>query len=482
MRGIGTQETGMPENPKNVSFVLRNDAKSELNLLALEFQPKSKLRGPIIQIKANDIHTIGLADSGAEISMIRLDRCKKRNLNPCNHETTLQWFEGTHFQTKGCVLVDLECVGRKVCVECVVVEQLSHQFLLGQDFFRAVGLTIDFGQNCYWSSKGKLIVKWPLLGVSAVDSDTSEDEYQSEKPIQDPEVEEKRRVLKSEFTDFLMNKPGFTDVLEHEIVLKEGTTPIKQKPYRLSPVKEKAALEQIPKMLAEGIIEESKWCSPVVMVPKPSSNEYRMCIDFRKLNARTIPSYPLNRIEKIMSKLHGAKIFAVLDIKSGYWQVSLRKEDRELTSFSIGRNLYQFKVLPFGVSNGPATFQRLVEKILKKRNCLGRICEVHIDDLIVFSSTWEEQDHLREVLTCLREAGMKASLEKSRFLEDSVIYLGLGVSEHGLTTKDEMVQAIVDYVAPRNRKELERFLGMCGWYAKFIPDYAMIAEPLNRLR
>jgi hypothetical protein len=398
-----------------------------LNPLAPEFKPEQTLKGPVIQLKANDVEMSGLADSGAEISRIRADICSELNLTPSQRKTTLQWFEGTKMQTKGCVMIDFECLGLRVCAECVVVDNLSHPFLLGQDFCSAIGLTIDFGDNSYWSSRQKPVIKWPLMGLLPSVSDSTVETDKNEKSHDDPEKVAKRQtavdLLKEEFSDVLTEQPGFTNVLEHEILLKEGTVPVKQKPYRLSPAKEKSAMEQIPKMLEDGVIEESKslWCSPVVMVPK-SNDTFRMCVDFRKLNSSTVSdSYPLNRIDKIMSKLHGAKIFSVLDMRSGYWQVGLRKEDRELSAFSIGQNLYQFKVLPFGVKNGCATFQRLVEKVLKNHNCLGRICEVHIDDIIIFSLTWEEHfEHIREVLTCLREAGLTASLVKSKFFQDNV--------------------------------------------------------------
>lgn len=141
-------------------------------------------------------------------------------------------------------------------------------------------------------------------------------------------------------------------------------------------------MDQIPQMLDDGIIEESKspWRSPVVIVPK-SRGGWRMCVDYRTLNACTkFDAYPMQNDHSVFNKLHGARYFTTIDMKSGYWQVSLRESDRELTAFSVGENLYQFKVLPFGVKNGQPTFQRLVEKVLKTRDCLGHICHVKMDD------------------------------------------------------------------------------------------------------
>ena len=170
-------------------------------------------------------------------------------------------------------------------------------------------------------------------------------------------------------------------------------------------------------------------------------------------------------------------------MKTGFFQVYLRKEDREVTAFSIGKNLYQFKVLPMGVRNGPSTFQRLMDKVLGKTGLLGHICEVLIDDIIVFSVTWEEHvRHLRQVLECLREAGLTTSIEKSRFFLTEADYLGHGVSENGIFTDGAKVEAIRNYPSPRDRRELGRFLGMVGWFSKFIPNCATISEPLYSLR
>jgi hypothetical protein len=409
----------------------------------------------------------------------------------------LKWFDGTKVDALGAVLLDLECAGQTYCVECVVVENLDTPVLLGRDFIYKAGLTIDFGEGSYWVQQ-KPIIKWPLLNhqstVKTGPSSTDAGPTINISPrgdvgstlISPAERLKEIAKIRSEYPDVLTDVIGHTDVIEHEIELLVGTKPVKQKPYRLSPAKEKSVREQIPEMLSQGVIEESKspWRSPVVMVPKANTSAFRMCVDFRRLNAYTkFDAYPMKPLEHIMADFKGAKIFSVIDLKSGYWQVKLREQDRELTGFSVGDNLYQFRVLPFGVKNGCATFQRLMEKVLKKHECLGRCCKVEIDDIIVYSMTVEEHLlHLREVFDCLRESGLTASITKTRLFLESVRYLGVGVSGRGFSTDHVKVQAIVDYPPPRNCKELDRFLGMCGWFLKFIPGYSTVAEPLFHLR
>jgi hypothetical protein len=316
-------------NPKAIQ-----SPKTPLNPAAPEFKPCGELRdsldspaamdlGPLVEVKAQEMDVVGLADSGAAVSLIISDLCEKLNLTPVESEVTLQWFEGSRFKTSGCVMVDIECIGQTFCVECMVVNQLATPLVLGRDFCLHSVLTIDFGTRSYWLSKMKPLVKWPLLGIPPEDKSLDElncvegQTKPKHESVDEGKHEQMVDLLKREFPDILKDVPGFTNVLEHEIKLVEGAKPVKQRPYHLSPAKEKAALEQIPKMLETGIIEESQspWLSPVVMVPKANSQQYRMCIDFRELNKQTLAdAYPLNRIEKIMSKLHGAVIFSVLDL------------------------------------------------------------------------------------------------------------------------------------------------------------------------
>jgi hypothetical protein len=174
-----------------------------LNPLTPEYKPEQTMKGPVIQLKANDVEMSGLADSGAEISMIRADACSELSLTPSQRKTTLQWLEGTKMQTKGCVMIDFECLGLKVCAECVVVENLSHPCLLGQDFCSAIGLTIDFGDNSYWSSRQKPVIKWPLMGLLPSVSDSTVETDKNEKSHDDPEKVAKCQtavdLLKEEF-------------------------------------------------------------------------------------------------------------------------------------------------------------------------------------------------------------------------------------------------------------------------------------------
>ena len=237
-------------------------------------------------------------------------------------------------------------------------------------------------------------------------------------------------------------------------------------------------------MLEDGRIERSysSWASPVVMVPKQQPGVYRLCVDYRKLNRVTkLDAYPMPTIDSILDSLHGATIFSSLDLKSGYHQMALNPEDKEKTAFVCAEGLFHFTVLPFGVVNGPASFQRLMEVVLD--GLIGTICYVYLDDIVCFSSSLSRHvDGLRQILQRLQTAGLTVNWDKCAFGRSSMRYLGHVIGSDGLRTVPEKVRAIVDYPMPKTVKQLERFLGMVTWYAKFIPNLATITAPLNQLR
>ena len=176
-------------------------------------------------------------------------------------------------------------------------------------------------------------------------------------------------------------------------------------------------------MIERGVIRSSNspWSSPIVLAPK-KDGDYRFCVDFRRVNSVTKKdAHPMPRIDEIIDQLGGARYFSTLDLASGYWQVPLREEDMEKTAFSVGANHYEFTVMPFGLTNAPATFQRMMGNILKGiKGCL-----VFMDDIIIFSDTWEEHQRiLDEVFRRIRAAGLKIKRDKCQFAQESVKFLG----------------------------------------------------------
>ena len=275
---------------------------------------------------------------------------------------------------------------------------------------------------------------------------------------------------------------GKTDLIKHHIKLSDYT-PFKQ-PYRRIPphfYEEVRAL--LKEMLELGAIRRSQspWCSPIVLVRK-KDGKLRFCIDLRKLNMRTIKdNYSLPKIDHHLEQLIGAEWFSTLDLKAGYWQVELDEESKALTAFTCGPlGFYECEVMPFGSSNAPATFQRLME------NCLGDLnlswCVVYLDDIIVFGKSPEEQlSRLTAVFEKLRKAKLKLKPSKCNFFKQSISYLGHIVSKDGIATDPSKVEDVKKWPKPKTLNDLRSFLGFVGYYRKFIKNFSSIAKPLNDL-
>lgn len=281
------------------------------------------------------------------------------------------------------------------------------------------------------------------------------------------------------FPSFAKNGLGKTTILSH--VIDVGTaSPIKQRHYAVSPAIEKLMFDELDRMLALGVIEESDsaWSSPVVLVRKPG--KVRLCIDSRKVNEVTRKdAYPMPLIAGILSRLPKAEFITSLDLKDAYWQIPLDPKSRDKTAFTVpGRALYQFTVMPFGLTNAPSTMSKLMDRIIPVK--FKNEVFIYLDDLLIVSESFEKHiSVLKELALCLSKAGLTINVEKSKFCVKQVQYLGHIVGHGTISMNPEKIAAINDYPAPRSLKQLRRFLGMTGWYQKFICNFAALASPLT---
>lgn len=256
--------------------------------------------------------------------------------------------------------------------------------------------------------------------------------------------------------------------------------PIKQRPYNTPYAKEAIVNESVQKMLQFGIIEptDSDWASPIVLVKKPDGSE-RFCVDYRKLNAVTIKDcFPMPSIESKLNKLHGCKFFTSLDCTSGYWQISLSERAKKLVAFVCNKGLFQFNYMPFGLCNAGATFQRVIEKVIRNLSNSS----AYIDDILTFSKVFEAHlQHLRVLLEKLKEANIKVKTSKCKIACEDMVFLGYKISNNGISIDESRIQALKSYTRPQKAKQVKQFLGLTGFYRHFIQNYADIADPLNKL-
>ncbi|KAK3095181.1 hypothetical protein FSP39_011146 [Pinctada imbricata] len=282
-----------------------------------------------------------------------------------------------------------------------------------------------------------------------------------------------------EYTTIFPDVPKKTNASHHDVIVGDAS-PIKQHPYRLNPIKLQYMRKEIQYMLENDIIEPSNsdWSSPCILVPKPDGT-YRLCTDFRKVNSVTkTDSYPIPRIDDCIDKIGSAKFVSKFDLLKGYWQVPLTERAREISAFATPDGLYQYKVMPFGMKNAPATFQRMIHLLLNHLEG----CEAYIDDVIIYSDIWD--DHLRIMRTffdILAKANLTVNLAKSEFCHATVEYLGHKVGQGFVTPIMAKVEAISKFPIPTNKKVIMRFLGMAGFYRKFCPNFSSVVGPLTNL-
>jgi len=275
---------------------------------------------------------------------------------------------------------------------------------------------------------------------------------------------------------------GFTNVVKHKINLINDN-PFKQRHRNIPPAMYMEVKQHLQELLDARVIRKSHspWASNVVLVRKKDLS-LRLCVDFRQLNKRTIKdAYALPRIHDILDNLGGGKYFTVLDMKSGYHQVELHDDHKERTAFTVGSlGFYQYDRLPFGLSNAPATYQRMMEQVLDELN--GTVCHIYLDDVIIVSNSFKEHlAHIKQVFQRFSDTNLKLSPKKCSFFQTKVKYVGHIVSADGVQADPDKVAKVVNWPTPRDVDEVRSFLGFAGYYRRFVKNFSQLAKPLNEL-
>jgi len=304
--------------------------------------------------------------------------------------------------------------------------------------------------------------------------------------------EEKRAVeeICEDFCDiFHLEKDILTctTAIAHEIKTRVDSAPVNVRPYRLPEKHKEEVNRQITNMLNDEIIRPSmsQWNAPLLVVPKKTDAsgkpKLRVVVDFRKLNDLTIgDSFPLPNITDILDQLGNAKYFSTLDLASGYHQIPMHEEHKNKTAFSTPYGHFEFNRMPFGLKNAPATFQRLMNSVLT--GIQGLKCLVYLDDIVIYGPNLKEHNkRLIQVMDRLRKHNLKLQPDKCEFLRKEVTYLGHIITEDGIRPDPNKLCAVENFPVPKKVKDVQSFLGLAGYYRKFIEDFSKIAKPLTKL-
>ena len=283
------------------------------------------------------------------------------------------------------------------------------------------------------------------------------------------------------FPDDIAGLPPEREV-EFAIDLIPGTEPISIPPYRMAPAELRELKAQLEALLSKGFIRPSisPWGAPFLFVKKKYGS-LRLCIDSRQLNKVTIRNqYPLPRIDELFDQLQGSRVYSKIDLRSGYHQLRVQEGDVPKTAFRTRYGHYECLVMPFGLTNAPDAFMDLMNRVFQ--SYLDRFLIVFIDDILVYSGSSEEHsEHLRILLQTLRERQLYAKLSKCQFWLDKVAFLGHVISAEGVSMDPQKIEAVVNWKPPKNVSEVRSFLGLAGYYKKFVEGFSKIAAPLTKL-
>ncbi|XP_025830531.1 uncharacterized protein K02A2.6-like [Agrilus planipennis] len=389
---------------------------------------------------------------------------------------------GKSMRILGKVRITIQIGGCQQEVEAFVAEGLQERFILGVPWLRGSNATCDFERMCvHFGTDTRHTVYWirpksptttPAAPVEKLVTHNFPPKYQTQ-----------FQKLVDDFQEVFKKPTSPTKTARHVIRLTKNEH-FCLPPYRYSEEKKRLIQAQVEEMLTDKIIEpsQSHYNSPVVMVNK-KSGDLRFCVDFRRLNNITHDEVsPLPAIHETLKAIGKSTIFSTIDLKSGYWQIPMDPESRPLTAFTApDGGKFQFCVMPFGLKGAPATFQRTMgQEVLT--GYLRRFCLVYLDDIIVFSSSWEEHiQHLRRVFERLQQHNLACAPEKCVFGSRTITYLGHCISAEGNSPLPSHLGKISEAPVPTTCKELKKFLGLCNWLREYLPRFAEISAPLTDL-
>ena len=446
----------------------------------------------VIEIQISGITSKALVDTGATRSCIDIALTKKAQLQITGKPLDAKLADASVMRIQGETVAALEVLGKKITTKVMVcdLQNQDRPVILGRDILREIGVNIRLEKD--------------QEEILQIDGDNFQQDNFSDEPASDEEVAATEAVIADQInnqnerpadatTELPREFAEFKDVFdpddmaippvrpEYDMKIElVGQAPNSVRQYRLTHQEREELREQVIKLKQAGLIRhsESSTTSPVLFVPK-KNGEKRMCIDYRRINAvtKTLPNQ-LPLIEDILDNLQGKQVFTSLDLRSGYHQLRMSEESKKFTAFQSDDGIYEYNVVPFGLKNAPTVFQKFMKSIIRDIPS----AYVYLDDIIIASESKEQNVHeVLQVLQRLRDNRLRCRLDKCIFFSEAIDYLGHRVSAKGIQVQSAKVAAVMEGERPKDLQALRSFLGLSGYYRRFIRGYGSVAQPLTDL-
>ena len=429
-----------------------------------------------------------LLDLGANANFVSKEWAHSKGLAQRQLSTPMEVTTATgrtYSATSQLTAAEVRVVGKHIRTPLVVVPLGTYDVILGTPWFAATKPLFDWDR---WTCNGRAVYSKGGRSVGQPGRQARRLQSMAIAPAHQKAMGALAQKYSDVFASTLPPRVPNTEALTHSFTMKEGATPTRDGERRRSPEEIRLIREMVAEGEAAGLIEDStsEWCSQLIMVVKKDqygvpTGKPRFAVDYRRVNAlMKKDAHPLPLPETMFAQLKGATVFSKLDLTKGFYQIALDPKCREYLAFSTPDGLKQWKVMPFGIANAPAAFQREMQRILKER--LGVSVLVYIDDILIFSRNAEEHaEHVEWVLSQLRRHRYYANPDKCEFFQSRVHFLGHVISEGGVAVQQHKVDAVAKWPRPQCVSDVRKFLGLTSYYRRFVAGHSSLSAPLSDL-